>query len=177
LADISKEINENQNLLFVIPKGIYQNQLIEIVRSVAGNSKKIAYVSFNQPYTSLMSNLQKSNIDTGKFYFVDTVTSSVQKPQPANNCIFVSSPNALTEISVAFSKALNEQKCDGSLFDSLSALLVYESANSIIQLTHNIITKLKISNCKGIFITLKEDVSSELMKDLYMFVDKVVELG
>ncbi len=62
------------------------------------------------------------------------------------------------------------------MFDSLSTLLAYEGSSSIIQFSHNVITKLRINNCKAVFITLKEDINSELIKDLYMFVDKVVEL-
>jgi N-acetyl-gamma-glutamylphosphate reductase len=89
----------------------------------------------------------------------------------------VSSPHALTEINIAFSKSLDEKKCDSSLFDSLSTLLAHEKVHIIIQFTHNVITKVKVSNCKAVFIALKEDVNSELIKDLYMFVDKVVELS
>ncbi|MCK5281904.1 MAG: hypothetical protein KAK00_00710 [Nanoarchaeota archaeon] len=176
MADIIKEVNENQILLFIVAKNNYSAQLMEIIRSLEGISKKISYVSFNQPYSSMMANLEKNNINAAKFFFIDTLTKSVQSPKDADNCIFVSAPNALTEISVAFSKALNEQQCDSSLFDSLSALLVYEGAHSIIQFAHNAITKSRIANCKAVFIALKEDIDSELIKDLYMFVDKVVEV-
>ena len=176
MADINKEIKENQIILVVISKDKYPVHLTEILKGLNNNSQKISYVSFNQPYNALNSLIQKNGLNVNKFFFIDTVTSSVQNPKPLNNCIFVSAPNALTEVSVAVSKALSEQKCDAQVFDSLSALLIYDSANSITLFTHNVITKLKISGSKAVFIALKEDISNELIKDIYMFVDKVVEL-
>jgi hypothetical protein len=176
LKDVAAEIKKNQVVLFVLTKNNYTVALVEILKALENVSKKIAYITFNQPYNSLLSNFASKKIPSSKFFFIDTVTKSVKQAAAAPNCIFVSAPNALTEISVAFSKALNEQKCDSSIFDSLSMLLVYEKAHSIIQFTHNVITKLRMGQSKGIFLALKEDATSELMKDLYMFVDKVVEM-
>jgi hypothetical protein len=176
LADLGKELRENNILLVIVSKNAYSSKSTEILRALQSISNKISYVSFNHPYNSLIESVRKNGIDPSRLFIIDTVTASVQQPKPQTNCIFISAPNALTEISVAFSKSINQEKCDSALFDSLSALLVYESANSIIMFAHNIITKLKISNSRAVFLVLKEDIDGELMKDLYMFVDKVVEL-
>jgi archaellum biogenesis ATPase FlaH len=170
------DIKNNQLLLIVIPKNDYSEMLIEIERGLSENFKKVCYVTLNKPYNSVMSNMEKNNIDLSKFFFIDGMTNTVQTPEPADNCIFVQSPNALTDINLAYSQAL-EKGCDNTLFDSLSTLLVYEDAHTIIKFAHNIMTKTRVANSKAVFIALKEDVGSELIKDLYMFVDKVVDLG
>jgi hypothetical protein len=175
--NLSEEIKNNNILLLITSKEKYHTELIEVLKVIEKNTKKTCYVCINEPYNFVINNLKKNNIPLEKFFFIDTLTKNVQEPPSVENCIFVSAPNALTEISLAFSKALNEKHCDGTLFDTISALLVYENAHSIIQFIHNIITKLRMSTGKAAFIALKEDLNSELVKDLYMFVDKVVELN
>lgn len=174
--DFSDDLKNNNIILIIQSKENYHNDQIGILKTLEPLVKKVCYVCINEPYNSVISNLKKNNLPQEKFFFIDTLTRNVQEPPAVNNCIFVSAPNALTEISLSFSKALNEQKCDAALFDTISALLVYENTHSIIQFTHNIITKLRVSSGKAIFIALKDDLNSELVKDLYMFVDKVIDL-
>ena len=66
---------------------------------------------------------------------------------------------------------------DFVIFDSVSVLLVYERSLSAMKFVHNMVLMMRQGNINTVFIILKEDVSEELMKDLSMFVDKVVELG
>jgi archaellum biogenesis ATPase FlaH len=175
--NLSEEIKNSNIMLLVVPKEKYHEELIEIIRVIAENVKKTCYVCINEPYNFVVNNLKKNNIALEKFFFIDTLTMKVQEPPEVDNCIFVSAPNALTEISLAFSKVLNEVKCDSTLFDTISALMIYENPHSIVQFVHNILTKIRVSNGKAVFIALKEDINSELVKDLYMFVDKVVDLA
>lgn len=173
--DFSAEIKNNGVLLVIVPKEDYHNKLNELVGAIGNEHNKTCYVCVNQPYNFVKENIVAKNSSPDKFYFIDTLTKSVQEPKAAEDCIFVSAPNALTEISVALSKSLTEVKCDGILFDTISALLVYENPHSIIQFIHNVLTKIRIANAKAVFVALKEDVNNDLVKDLYMFVDKVLE--
>jgi hypothetical protein len=93
-----------------------------------------------------------------------------------SSCEFVQSPGALTDISLAFSKAIGEKGCDNVLFDTISTLTIYKDIGEIIKFTQNLMTKARVSNVKSIYIALKED-SEELVKDLTMFVDGVIELN
>ena len=174
--DLQTDIGSNKIILLTVSKEGYRRSVLDIASFLDKNSTKVCYVCVNDPYGFVASNLDKNGIDAKKFFFIDTLTRNVQEPPHTDNCIFVSSPSALTEISLAFSKALNEMHCDASIFDTLSTMLVYEKPHAIIQFIHNLLTKLRISSGKAIFITLKDDLNSELTKDLYMFVDKVVEM-
>ena len=172
---MTKELEQKNIILLIMPKDKYVNELMGFVKELSNAVTKTLYVSFNQPYSSIISKLDKNEINKDEFFVIDTVTSSVEKPIPVDNCTFVSAPNALTEVSVAISKYLNEG-CDGAIFDSLSTLLVHDDVHPIMHFTHSIITKLRIKNDKAIFIALKEDINSELIKDLYMFMDGVIEV-
>ena len=175
--DLQTEIGNNNIVLIMLSKENYRRSIIDVASFLDKNSSKVCYVCVNDPYGFVNSNLLKNSIDTKKFIFIDTLTRNVQDPPHVDNCIFVSSPSALTEISLAFSKALNEMHCDSSLFDTLSTMLVYEKSHAIIQFVHNILTKLRISSGRAVFVTLKDDSNSELIKDLFMFVDKVIDMA
>ena len=174
--EIQKDLGENQVILLVIPKLNYSAVLLEVIRELEKKYGKVGYITLNKPYTSVIDGLVKNKIDQKKFFFIDTLTSGIKKPEPADNCIFVSAPNALTELSIAFSRAMIDVGCEAAVFDSLSTMLVYEGAHSIIQFAHQLITKTRVAGKNIVFISLKEDTGSELIKDLYMFVDKAIEV-
>jgi len=173
---LTDEIAGKQIVLIVFPKAKYMNQLMEVVKAADAVSKKICYVSLNKPYNSIMDNLRKNNLNMGKYFFIDVLTSTVKTPILVDNCEFVQSPSALTDISLAFTKAVQEKGCDNVLFDAISTLTIYQDIGEIIKFTQNMMTKARVNNVKSVYIALKED-SAELVKDLTMFVDGVIELN
>lgn len=173
--DLTDSIREKQIILVVFPKTAYISKLAEVIKAADAASKKICYVSLNKPYNSIISLLKEKNLDVSKYFFIDVLTSSVKLPQASDNCEFVQSPSDLTDISLAFSKAIDEKGCDNALFDAISTLTIYQDIGEIIKFTQNLMTKARIKNVKSVYIALKED-SEELVKDLTMFVDEVVEL-
>jgi hypothetical protein len=173
---LTEDLSEKQIVLIVFPKAEYMSKLMKIVQAVDETSKKICYVSLNKPYNSIIASLKANNLDVGKYYFIDVLTSTVQTPRPAENCEFVQSPGALTDISLAFSKAIQEKACDNTLFDAISTLTIYQGIGEIVKFTQNLMTKARVSNVRSVYIALKED-SEELVKDLTMFVDGVIELS
>lgn len=174
--DIKKEIRENLVTLIVLSKEQYIGRMSEVARLMNESFSKTLFISLTQPYSSALETLRKNNVPVEKFTFIDVLTSTVRDPDPDPNCSFVSSPSALTEISVAFSKAINDKKCDSAFFDSISVLTIYEDQNAVIKFVHNILTKSRVIGTKTVFVCLKEDKDIPLIKDLYMFVDKVIDL-
>lgn len=170
------EIKNKQIVLIVLPKAKYATQLINVIKAVDASSKKICYISLNKPYKSIIDVLKKNSLNLAKYFFIDVLTSTVETPAPAKNCEFVQSPSALTDISLAFTKAVHEKACDNVLFDTISTLSIYQSIDEIIKFTQTLMTKARVNNVKSAYIALKED-SPELVKDLTMFVDGVVELN
>ncbi|HJX05087.1 MAG TPA: hypothetical protein VJ461_00080 [Candidatus Nanoarchaeia archaeon] len=170
------EIRDKQIVLIVFPKSRYMDNLTEVIRAVDASSKKVCYVSLNKPYSSIIASLKTNNLSTDKYFFIDVLTSTVKTPEPADNCEFVQSPSALTDIGLAFTKAIQEKNCDNVLFDAISTLAIYKDIGEIIKFTQNLMTKARVGGVKSVYIALKED-SAELVKDLTMFVDGVVELN
>lgn len=175
--DVKKAINENDIVLLLLPNDRCAekiNDIAEIISKMGGN---VCYVSTNKPYMTLLKNFGRGNIDTGKFCFIDCVTKSAKGTEEGGRVVCVSSPKALTEMNIAIKKMLESKKPGVTVFDSLSTLLVYEDPSVVTRFVHSIISVFRSLGLKGVLISLKDDVKNELVKDLGMFVDKVVEMG
>jgi len=175
--DLKKEVVDNQIVVVLIPNEQFSAKLMEIVDVMAKNFKKVCYISMNKPYDTIIKTLEKNNVDPKKFYFIDCITRTVRKPEAVDHCKFVTSPRALTELSITMTEVLKKQKVDSLIFDSLSTLLVYESLMAVTKFAHTIIAQIRVSNSHGVFTSLKEDVNPALVKDLNMFADRVLDLG
>jgi len=171
-----EEIKESQILVLVIPDKQYTDRLQGIVKELSNNYQSICYVSLNRPYRTLKKNFEENRIDIGKFFFIDAITKTAEIPTPTENCEFISSPNALTELSLAISNSLERKKFDYILFDSLSTLLVYESDIVVTQFVHFLMAKIRVVGCRAIFTCLKQDLDSVLLKDINMFADRVIDM-
>lgn len=172
---LKEDIKENKIVLISTNKNNYNENLSNIQGAVNENNEKIGYVTINKPYNSIIQNLERNNIDQDKFFFVDAITATVKTPPKVENCVFVNSPTALTDLGLAYSSLLNEKNCEVVLFDTISTLAVYQEASSVVKFVHNLLTKTRILNKKAVFVALKED-SETLIKDLNMFVDKIIEI-
>lgn len=172
---IKKKIGNNQMMVFLIPKIKYAEVLNSLTSVSVNMYDSTCYVSLNKPYDVITGIFERNKINTKSMYFIDAVTVGFDKPK-VKNVYFVTSPKALTEIDIEMNKVIKKNKIKSVVFDSLSTLLVYDQPSDVIKFSHSVISKLRSGNVIGFFIMLKEDIESELMKDLSMFVDKVVEL-
>jgi hypothetical protein len=161
-------IDQNQIIVYVVPMGNYDSGIKNIVSASAQLDGTMCYISLNKPYKTLLKNFE--NIDANKIFFIDSVSGRVGKDE---NVVFVSSPKALTELSITITDVM-DREFSTFLLDSLSTLLIYGDTSAAIKFTHFLISKARMKNRKFIFTFLEEDSKKELMKDLNMFVDKVI---
>lgn len=173
----SSSFKDNQIVVLIIPDNDYLNNMIKLTKDISQTSNRICYVTLNRPYRSLMELFSNSNIDVKKFYFIDAITKTAEIADSNQNCDFVSSPNALTELSLSISNVLEKEKFDYMIFDSLSTLLVYESETVITKFVHFLIAKVRVIGCSALFTCLQQDINSVLIRDINMFADKVLDIG
>lgn len=175
--DTKRAIKDNEIILVLVPNERYSEKINDIAGIAASFGEKVCYVSTNKPYTTLMKNFEKDKTDTSKFCFIDCVTKSAAGSAAGGKVVCVSSPKALTEMNIAMKKLLEANKPGITVFDSLSTLLIYEESSVVTRFVHSIISVFRSLGSKGVLIALKDEVKNELVKDLSMFVDKVVEMG
>ncbi len=173
---LADNLGKDNIVLVITSKTSYSNCLTQLQPQVGNSFDKIGYITVNKPFNSVKKDLSDLGMETGKFIFADVITATVQAPPPVDNCIFVSSPNALTDLGLAFTSLYNEYGCEIVVFDTISTLVVYQDIGSVIKFVHNFVTKARVIGKKLVLIALKED-SETLIKDLNMFVDSIVEMG
>ncbi len=160
--------------MLIIPNKEYSRGLSILIRRTSNQHNKIVYVTLNEIYSSLILHIKKLGANPKKFFFVDAVTMTASREiTKHDNCIFVSSPNSLVELSLAITRALNSEKPDAMIFDSISTLLIYEKEVTVTKFIHSLIGKIKAAGVSTYFTALEGDSQTESVKDLTMFMDNV----
>jgi len=175
MNNLKTEIEQNKILIFIVSNEGYNTKIIEIMKN-APFDKKTCYVSLNKPYKTITSNLTSNKINTNNLIFIDAITKGGKKEEENKNVIFTSPPTSLTELNIIINGVLESGKIEILFFDSLSTLLIYEKPETVTKFIHSLSAKLRALNINSIFIVLKDDITPELLKNLYMFADKVVDL-
>lgn len=174
--DLKKEVSENSILLSILPKEYYSESIMELVNNL--NDKKICYVTLNKTTEALKDSFKIHNINTKNILFVDAVSMGIGNYKEQENTVLVSSPIALTELSLVITKILEKSKIDVLIFDSLSTLNIYESHyKGIDKFVLNLMNKVRSCKKKGIFTCLEEDVNTDLIKDSFMYADKPIKFA
>lgn len=175
VQDLLRKLKASHILLVLIPNEIYTKSIRAIRKQLARNYKSICYVNLNKIYPALMADLKKDKIEIGKFCFIDCITSTAISPPAEKNCTFVKSPGDLTALSISISETLQKNP-EVLCFDSLSTLLIYRQGAVVVRFVHDIVGKVQRGPTKAIFTALEEDTSSQMIRDLGMFVDEVIHV-
>ena len=171
---LANAITQSQVIMTLSSKEEYSEQRINLIKIIAENYNKICCVTINKSYNTAIKEFDKVGIDKNKFVFIDASPGDGKKSALKGKCIFISTPSDITAINIEFSNLLDKTKFEQSLFDSIDTLQVYTNTMNIIKLVHALINKIRTTESKIVFLTTEKD--SELTKELYMFVDKVIDL-
>ena len=172
--NLKNEIKENNSVLLVIPSEYYNDVLMKTVKQIA--DEKICYITINKGYSALTLLLKKNKVNLNNFFFIDSITKTVKAIKDAKDCKYVTSPNALSELGITISKSVQNYKPKFILLDSLSTLLIYHNDNIVTKFAQGLINKFETTESKLIFTITTKDKTTNLFKNLQMFINKVVDL-
>jgi hypothetical protein len=176
-VELANEIIKGQIIVLVIPNEEYTKKIVEVARYFSLYNDVTCYVSLNKLYDSLTASLTRANVNYENFLFLDGITKSANPDAvETDNCMYIDSSSALTELSIVLDKTLGTGKFDGFLFDSLSTLLIYNKGEAVSKFVHNIINKIHSYNATAIFTALEGDTKSDLLKEIGMYVDNVIHI-
>ena len=92
--------------------------------------------------------------------------------QQSKQCLYVSSPTALTELALAMGKL---RQTDLIILDNISSLLLYNKDAEVLKFLHGMMTKIRQTKTKAVYSILKES-KKEFVADLTLFADAVIEI-
>ncbi|MDD5133012.1 MAG: ATPase domain-containing protein [Candidatus Nanoarchaeia archaeon] len=167
------KIPKNKAILIVVVPENYHKSIIEISKEL--QDEKTCYVTINKGFEALIDDFKKNKINSENFIVIDCVTKTIVNTKPEKNCIFISSPNALTELSLAIGKNIN----NGALhfiIDSLSNMLIYYDNETISKFVQDLIQKVRKKNKTLVLIISSKDKKSKLFDEIETLVDNTMEV-
>lgn len=177
IGGYEKEITDNRVVLFLIPKRQYQAELLHITKIAASKFSNILYISLNKPAEKVIEVLKENNIDTERFLFVDGITKRVKANVSKQGIIFIKSPKNFEQFKAELNEILKKERKECLILDSLNTMLIYKDASTVIKFIHYLIAKLMAAHASGEIICLPENINPALARDIFMFVDAVIDMG
>jgi len=176
-----KDINQGYIALILAPAMKYQKVNVELIRyMIKERGIPGVYVTINKPFSTMKAILEKEKIDTEAIIFIDAITQTTRgKVEKGDNCRYITSPENLTDISVAITEAAQAIPLEKKFvfFDSLSTLLLYNNFATVARFSHFLTGKLRAWNVEGILMSIEQEADESLLTHLSQFCDSVIELG
>ncbi len=172
-----KSLNDYILLVTVGAKN-YQKATIDIVKFlVSNNSVPGVYVTLNKPYEIIQRNLINNKIDQRLIIFIDAASRT--QSRKVENCLYIGSPEKLSDISVAMDQAIKSIPTDEKflVFDSLNTLSIFNKPSTVARFTHFLTGKMREWKIKGAIITLANETEQALLDELTQMSDERVDLG
>lgn len=145
------------------------------------NEMSVIYVSITKPYDAITDILGEKNINTDEIFFIDCMSKAQDSDTAtrAKNCVFID-PRNLTNISIAISEAVENLPEDEEklvVFDTLSALRVYNEDKPLQQFSQFLTSKMRNWEVKSVILTLEEEMDDEVVARVSQFCDCQIHTG
>ncbi len=176
-----KEISNLKDylLLVTVDAKNYQNATIDLLRFLVNiQNNPGVYVTLNKPYEVVQRNLANSSIDSRLIIFIDA-TSRTEQIKKVDNCLYIGSPEKLSDISVAMDQAIRALPTAEKflIFDSLNTLSIFNKPPTVARFVHFLAGKIREWKIKGIIITLEKETEQSLLDELTQFADSRIDFG
>lgn len=166
-------------LLVTVSAKSYQNNITDLLRFLV-NDQNIpgVYVTLNKPYEIVQRNLVNNGIDPRLIIFIDAA-SRTEQTKKIDNCLYIGSPEKLSDISVAMDQAIKALTSSDKflIFDSINTLSIFNKPATVARFIHFLAGKIREWKVKGIIITLEKETEQALLDELTQFSDARLDLG
>ncbi|MBW2981010.1 hypothetical protein KY360_06360 [Candidatus Woesearchaeota archaeon] len=156
----------------------YQKTNLGIIKHLTDNSIPGVYVTLNKPFKTMQGVFKRKEIDDRLVIFIDAVTqTSGGEIEKTDRCLFIGSPDNLSDISVAMDQAVRAlpSKEKFVFFDSLSTLLMYNNVETVSRFVHFLAGKMRVWKVKGIIVSLRKEEDEKLIEALMQFCDVILD--
>lgn len=169
---------KKDNYIIITNSSNYSNIRNKIINELTNKMKlKGVYITFNKPGSTLMNELKNEKIDTLQLYFIDTISKRLIKDTSYwDNLTVTQGPEALTELSIELTKAIHSGIYDFLILDSINAMITYNDPETVKRFIHFLINKSRHLFIKGVFLTLKDNKTENIINNLSIVTDEVINL-
>ena len=148
----------------------YQQINVDIIKSLTDKGVPGVYVTLNKPFEIMQRLFKQNKIDERFVIFIDGITKVPGNNKKIKNCLFIESPEKLSDISVAMDQAVNALPTKKK-FIFLDA--VTEVSTSEIKKTKACLFIGSPENLSDISIAIDQAVTAIPSKDKFLFFDSL----
>jgi KaiC/GvpD/RAD55 family RecA-like ATPase len=174
-SDILSSLDKNPNTVVICNSRKHERMVIDLHKAVAKKFRKICMITIHEPFPILIKTLQEEKIDSSRYCFIDCISAEHSVVKDSKQCMYVSSPAALTELAIAIEKTRKKHNMDLIIFDSISALLVFNAETAVLRFLNFMVSRVRKTDTKAIYSILQE-TRKEFLADLTLFADAVIEI-
>ncbi len=170
----------NYIVLVTVKPENYQKSNLDIIKFLVNEQKTPGvYVTLNKPFDVMQGLLEQNKIDSRLVIFIDGITKVLDGENRVKNCLFIGSPEKLSDISVAMDQAVQAlpTKEKFIFFDSINTLQVFNKPGTVARFVYFLASKIRGWKVKGVIISVKKGSNEPLTNELIQFCDSVIELG
>ncbi len=162
--------------LFLTDGGGYKEAFVKIAESLIADHDGGVIITANRPTATLRPSL---DADLSQVTFVDCISSMTGiMPPMERGVIHIESPTMLEKMALRAERALRAVPGDRRflLLDSLSTLAVYNGPAAVRELTHNLVTRLRMLGVTGAFVLVQNQTDAMLVDAVRPLCDETVNL-
>ncbi|MBI2135351.1 hypothetical protein HYU09_05140 [Candidatus Woesearchaeota archaeon] len=167
-------------VLVTVSAANYQKANLEILKLLVTEQKTPGvYVTLNKPFSIMQRLLEQSNIDPKLVIFIDGITKVPDGKTRVKNCLYIGSPEKLSDISMAMDQAVKAlpTKEKFIFFDSINTLQLFNNPAIVARFVYFLAGKIREWKIKGIIISVKKGTDLALLNELSQFCDMQIDLG
>lgn len=174
--DIETAIDKDDIILLLSDSESLEEVKLDMLEKFTEKEEmSVVYVSITKPYDSITDILDEKGIDPDEIFFIDCMskTQDSENAVRAKNCVFID-PHNLSNISIAISEAVENLPEDEDtlvVFDTLSALRVYNEDKPLQEFSQFLTSKIRNWEIKSVILTLEEEMDDEVVARVAQFCD------
>ena len=137
------------------------------------------YVTINKPYKTIKKQFEDLGVNTKMMIFIDAISSSAGKVEKEEGCVYIDTPKSLSDMSIAIGEAVKALPSEKKFvfFDSITTLLVYNEAHSVLRFAHFLTNKMRGWDVDGVILSLTSDTKSTVFQQIVLFSDNLINLS
>jgi len=166
-------------VLLTVNASGYQKANIQIVRFLVNEQKTPGvYVTLNKPFDIIQRLFEQNKVDSRLIIFIDGITKVPESGKRIKNCLFIGSPEKLSDISLAMDQAINAlpTKEKFIFFDSISTLQLFNKPGTVARFAYFLSGKIREWKIKGIIVSIRKGTDQAVLNGLAQFSDVQIDL-
>ncbi len=134
------------------------------------------YIAVSRPFKNISMLLKNNAIDSEQLFFIDCISRDLGGEVEAHNCVYIDSPQHLTDLSIAMQELFAMKHGEFVVIDSVNTLSIYNDHERLMKFMHFVSSKIRLHELKGVMISLHKGTDPTFVSEISQFCDKVIDL-